>query len=57
MNVTATYNGSSVTICSIVGDGQYAFVSYVDGSGNLIVDKIFVQGEPTTIATSATVVS
>jgi len=57
MNVTATFDGASVTIVEVGCDGGLIHVTYVDASGNLKVTKKFisVSSETYTVATGATV--
>lgn len=39
MNVTATLNGESVTIVDITTNGSTMYVSYIDSSNNLKVQR------------------
>jgi len=57
MKVSATFNGSVVQIADIDVNGCQIYVTYVDASSNLIVDKVFYPQSATTIATGATIVS
>jgi hypothetical protein len=53
MNVSAVINGSVVTVVEVIGNGSCVFVSYIDGSQNLKVDRLFLSGSGTIIGTSA----
>ena len=59
MKVTATYKGAAVTIVDINVTGMDAYVTFIDASGNLTIDKSAGLSNTTsasTIATSATAV-
>lgn len=56
MNVTATMNGQSVTVVSVVPNGHQIAITYVDASQNLKVDVQYLSGNGTIIGTGATVV-
>lgn len=55
MNVTATINGSTVTVVEAIGNGSNVYISYIDSSNNLKVDRLFLSGSGTIIGTNATV--
>jgi hypothetical protein len=55
MNVTATINGSAVTVVEVIGNGNQIYVSYIDESQNLKVDRLFLSGSNTIVGTNASV--
>jgi hypothetical protein len=57
MDITATYNGASVHIVDIDVEGDNCYITYVDGSSVLKVDKIFLPANstPYTVATGCTI--
>ena len=58
MNVTATYKGQSVTIVDVDVNGSSIYVTYVDASNVMYVDKSMINpmaSAATQIATGATV--
>jgi hypothetical protein len=58
MNISALNSaGESVNIVSIVPNGCQIYVSYLDSSNNLKVDRLFLSGNNDIIATSASIVA
>ena len=53
MNISATYNGSSVRVVDIGCNGSNIYVTYVNASNQLIVDRAFLSGSGTVLAISA----
>ena len=62
MNISATMNGSHVSIVNILVDGSSLGIVYVDASNNLNVLRQYIPatsaaGIPFVLGTSATVIS
>jgi hypothetical protein len=56
MKISATYKGSSVNIVDVEVNGSNIYVTYVNGSGDLISDQVYLSAG-SAWATSATILS
>ena len=56
MNVSG-YNasGQAVTVVSVNVNGHNIYETYIDGSGNMKIDKLFLSGDGMLLLTSAVI--
>ena len=58
MNISALNSaGESVNIVSIVPNGHNIYFSYIDSDNTLKTDQVFLSGNGTVVATSASIVA